>query len=1005
MVQGAIKDTTTYVNYVYNISSKGTAQVSSQLLGMSSLTSSVLGQLAFQTSSYLSTTEGHILTFGTLAVAGFTKATSQAIEFDYALKNIEAIAGSSNMSSLGEQAMAMSNKYGVAVSEMTEGLESLARAGISANNMPKVLEEGMKLAKLEGLDLETAMTSLISTTNLLNTSGIRMDSPEYPEEIARQNQHIVSTSEVAPIGAQDIIDTLKHVGGYASSTNLDQDDLFAVIAQLGAKGTRGEMAGTSLRAFVSAGQKDQAQRALERIGLSTKDLWENDETMMSITDMKDVLDEAMEAKGYTKQEKLEFYSDFAGYKQANQIMKIDTSSAREYKEQINDAWSLGDKLQHILGSTQANLQSIFQTSVNFLTKVGQNALTLLSPLIWAAKTILDVVTNIPFMDKIFGFGLVLVGARAIATIFNKIVPTIASMSKGMGGFKKFISDTKKELYEMKDVFIAVKKAIKTGDMSYFEEKSRINEFQRISDDDLLKHRGIEELGDSSLINYYLLANPVTDKEKKIIAKNKEKEYQDLLKEVRKLRNETPEQRNKRQESQNTPKPPSEKIKVLQEINTTISQVNKGLNTVTITSSELSNALRRFSDKITSDGTYNSTLFDKIKDNVFKVEIVGSERIIPVHEVGNILWSNQRKADQEREKSSNNESNDPSVSTRNERTSNRNERSVPKTKYKTKHVVFGRTYQDRNNITDTKKIGTPALNIANFGELVDLDSIEGIVTRDKIQQAINMVTANESKRIFKFSGKTKDQLMKELQRNLDKLFGVGGTETGPDGITPRDNILDMIAMMAGAGELAFSTDTSYDSGRAVINEDGTVSTEYYDSHSGVARVKNKAAKEDMKSIFGAKEHTDASRQIKLLLSELSPYTREGKKINASDSQIAVLYQSMQRLFGPEFAEVYEQTKIVGNNFEQLHATMTDPGVLKAIDSLTDKDDIMFFRAIKKRMDRGEGAFSEQIYDKFKKKMRKISGNKNWDFKKVTNEQRFMQLQAMMDIADQKDLIAE
>lgn len=1181
MVQGAIKDTTTYVNYVYNISSKGAAQVSSQLLGMSSLTSSVLGQLAFQTSSYLSSTEGQIMTLGTVAVAGFTKATNQAIEFDYALKNIEAIAGSSNMSSLGEQAMAMSNKYGVAVTEMTEGLETLARAGVSASNMPKILEEGMKLAKLEGLDLETAMESLISTTNLLDTTGISMDSPDYAAAVERQNQRIVSTSEVSPIGATDIINTLEHVGGYASSTNLDQEDLFAVIAQLGAKGTRGELAGTSLRAFVSAGQKDTAQRALGRIGLSVSDLWENDETMMSITDMKDVLDEAMDAKGYTKQERLEFYSDFAGYKQANQIMKINTDQARDYKEEINDAWSLGDKLQHILGSTQANLQSIFQTSVNFLTKVGQNALTLVSPLIWAAKTILDVVTNIPFMDKIFSFGLILVGARAISTIFNRIVPSIAQMTSGMGNFKKFVKDTKKELLGMKDGLVAVKTAIMTGDTSYFDEQARKNEFNRSSDEDILKHRGIEELGKSDLISVYLADKPVTSEEREKIAVNKEKEYKALLKEIKKLQSETPEQRNQRQKSQQEPSKVSEKTKALQDINGTLKGLDETMKGVTTILSEFSNALRGFSGirsldnalqslnnflidlrrGVGKDGdiTFFDGLFNKIKNHTFKVEIVNATRIIPVHDVGSVSWGQQRQADREvrdfrnrgtvvveddlrskgtkikgigsyknksvklnakyfddtkyhefghalfsdsrnKRRSDNikiSESDNAILSKtnlvapkhyktlgnivneyeadlfatelarkkgetvskarlermkiakevldnhkvfddvrqdyieamvnavmledeaiqqqlndglmeyerkkaqvakniENRAKSTKNKPKIRKKPENVKHVAFDRAYQN-GDITTTEKIGTPALNISNFGDLVDLDSTEGIVTKEKVQQALNMVIANESKRIFKFSGKTKEQLIKELHRNLDSLFGVGGTDMSADGVTPADNLLDMIGMMAGAGELVFSTDNDYDTSRW--------ESKYYDTRTGTTRVRNKKAKEDMSSIFGAKEQVDATRQIRSLLKELSPYTREGKKINASDSQIAVLYESLGRLFGPDFAEVYEQTKVVGSNFEQLHATMTDPGVLAAIDNLTDKDDILFFRAIKKRMERGEGAFSEQIYSKFKSKMRKIKGHEKWDYGKVTNADRFSQLQAMMDIADQRGLIAE
>ena len=1015
MVQGAIKDTTTYVNYVYNISSKGTAQVSSQLLGLSSLTSSVLGQLAFQTSSYLSTAESHILTFGTLAVAGLTKATSQAIEFDYALKNIEAIAGSTNMSSLGEQAMAMSNKYGVAVNEMTEGLESLARAGVSAANMPKVLEEGMKLAKLEGLDLETAMTSLISTTNLLDTSGVNMESPEYADAIAKQNQRIVSTSEVSPIGANDIINTLEHVGGYASSTNLDQEDLFAVIAQLGAKGTRGEIAGTSLRAFVSAGQKDTAQRALSRIGLSVKDLWENDEQMMSITDMKDVLDEAMDAKGYTKQERLEFYSDFAGYKQANQIMKIDTDSARDYKQQINDAWSLGDKLQHILGSTQANLQSIFQTSVNFLTKVGQGALTLLSPLIWVAKTILDVVTNIPFMDKIFGFGLVLVGARAISTIFNKIVPTIAQMTQGMGGFKNFISNTKDELIEMKDGFVAIKKAMKTGDLSYFEEKSRANEFNRPTNEDILEYRNIEELKDSPLINYYLSFNPATDAEKADIASKKERDYQDLLKEIRRLRNETPEERNKRQKSQQTTKSDkqSERTKALQEVSKTLKTFD--------------DTLKNFQKVITQtdDVVFFDNLFNKIKNHTFKVAVVnlkdkytwngpgwdatgdkvryrqGSEVYNPSRTFNTLQqakdWErNRRDSDRNRR----NRTNRTRRNMEDARAAAADTRSRRERRPPSKHVKFHSQTPETHR---ANTLAVPEIVIDNLGDVVDLESYEGQISGKKLSQAINMVIANEGKRTFKFSGRSKNILEKELQRKLDKAVGLGGYDVQDDQLTPRSNILDIIGLIAGTGELSLATDTSYDRGRDENNHAG------YDTFSDIKRIRNVAAKDNNKSFFGAKQPSDYTRKIKTIIRELSPYERssQAKKIAINDSEVDILFESSRRLLGPAFDRIYTETMEgpIDDRFDQLKDffdNFTDN--IKKYD-ISDED-IGYLKKIKKRVSRGEKAFNDEIYKKVGSKLSTIT-KKDIDLSqpKINAKQRFAHLQRMMDVAADESIIME
>ena len=375
--QGSVTNTTGYVNYIYNISSRGTAQVASQLLGLSGIAGNILGQIAFQTSSYLNTTEGALLSLGVVATAGLTKATQFAMKFNQEMETVHAISGKT-VSGLADDAMEMSNKFGVALDDMAKGLESLARAGVSTGNMTTILEQAMGLSKLEGLPLEKSINALISTTNLLDTTNLDLESPEYAEAVKYQTQKITATSEAAPINANDIIHTLEHVGGYASSTKLDQDDLYAVIAQLGSKGTKSEMAGTSLRAFLAAGQKDTAQRALKRIGLEVKDLWKDDETIMSISDMKDVLDEAMEARGYTQQEKLEFYSDFAGYKQANQIMKIDTDSVREFKDKIDRSWDTSKKMQTVLDTAQTNLQSLMQTGINFLTKVGEPLLPIVS---------------------------------------------------------------------------------------------------------------------------------------------------------------------------------------------------------------------------------------------------------------------------------------------------------------------------------------------------------------------------------------------------------------------------------------------------------------------------------------------------------------------------------------------------------------------------------------------------------------------------------------------------
>ena len=461
-----------YVNYTFNIEARGVAEVSSELMGLSNTVSNILGQLAFKTSEFLTHTESMAMGAG-LAISGmFASATKDAINFQQQIANVQAIGGETiDAQAIGNAAMEYSNKFGMATASMTEGLEALARAGITSTSvMKEVLAEGVKLSKLEGIDLEDSINDLISTTNLLSEAGVDMNDANYGQLVQEMNQHIVSTSESAPINAQNIIQSLQHVGGYASASGMDQDDLFAVIAQLGARGTKGEMAGTALRAFIAAGQKDTAQRALARVGLNVSDLWnDNGETMLSISEMKNVLDEALEARGYSKQEKLEFYSDFVGYKQANQIMKIDTAEVEKYKESIATAWDLGKKLDTILGTVRGNLDRIWQITQNFMTRVGSQLLTIAGVILEPVRALLEFVTALPGADTAVAVGMIFVAFRTGLMIFNKLVPAVSGFMSGITdaksqtrGFRGEWQKTRDEVQKTKEIIDLIRHGDQEG---------------------------------------------------------------------------------------------------------------------------------------------------------------------------------------------------------------------------------------------------------------------------------------------------------------------------------------------------------------------------------------------------------------------------------------------------------------------------------------------------------------------------------------------------------------
>ena len=156
-----------YVNYTFNISSRGITEVMGEMAGLSNTVTTILGQLAFKTSEYLTHTESMVIGMSTAAIAAYASATQEAMKFEQQVANVQAIGGESiNAMEIGQAAMQYSNQFAMDVNSMTEGLEALARAGLTATDvMSGVLAEGVKLSKLEGIDLEDSINHLISTTN------------------------------------------------------------------------------------------------------------------------------------------------------------------------------------------------------------------------------------------------------------------------------------------------------------------------------------------------------------------------------------------------------------------------------------------------------------------------------------------------------------------------------------------------------------------------------------------------------------------------------------------------------------------------------------------------------------------------------------------------------------------------------------------------------------------------------------------------------------------------
>ena len=154
-----------------------------------------------------------------------------------------------------------------------------------------------------------------------------MNSSDYVTQVQTMNTKLLTTSQVAPIDVKDVMESLQYSGGAAAASHMDTDNLLATISAMGARGTKGSLAGTALRNFMTRDVTSTAKNALKSIGLSSDDLWEaGGDKMRNISDLKEMIDTQMNSRGMSTQEQIAFWSKFAGQKIANQLVKIQASS-------------------------------------------------------------------------------------------------------------------------------------------------------------------------------------------------------------------------------------------------------------------------------------------------------------------------------------------------------------------------------------------------------------------------------------------------------------------------------------------------------------------------------------------------------------------------------------------------------------------------------------------------------------------------------------------------------
>jgi TP901 family phage tail tape measure protein len=236
--------------------------------------------------------------------AGLAASVRVAMDFD---KSMSAVAakmqvGQEEMKQLTELAKDLGTSTQFSAKEVADGMDFLAMAGFEVNDVLAAMPGLLNLAAAGNLELATAADIVSNTLGAMNMAA---------SETQRVADVMAKAATSSNVSVEMLGETFKFVAPVAAQAGMSIEELAAATGLLGDAGIQGSEAGTGLRSVLLrlAAPPTEAAKALERLGVSTKDASGN---FRGMTPILAAVDAAMKGMNLGTAEQLEIQNALYG---------------------------------------------------------------------------------------------------------------------------------------------------------------------------------------------------------------------------------------------------------------------------------------------------------------------------------------------------------------------------------------------------------------------------------------------------------------------------------------------------------------------------------------------------------------------------------------------------------------------------------------------------------------------------------------------------------------------
>ncbi|WP_307992317.1 phage tail tape measure protein [uncultured Clostridium sp.] len=297
----------------------------------------------------------------TLPLVGIgTAAVNAGMNFEEGMSRVKAISGATgdDFEKLNKQALKLGADTAFSAKEAAEGMENLASAGFSVDEIMTAMPGMLDLAASSGAGIATSSDIAASA---LRGFGLEASQAGHVSDV------LARAAADTNAGITDMGDALKYVAPNAKAAGLNIEEISAAIGIMANVGIKGSQAGTTLRsALISlADPSSEAEKAMKAIGFSAFD---SQGKMLPLKDVIANLQNGM--KGLTEQQKQAALSTIFGKEAMSGMLSIVQAGPEELERLTKSFKNSDGAAKEMAGTMQDNLKGSVEQMKGSLETAG-----------------------------------------------------------------------------------------------------------------------------------------------------------------------------------------------------------------------------------------------------------------------------------------------------------------------------------------------------------------------------------------------------------------------------------------------------------------------------------------------------------------------------------------------------------------------------------------------------------------------------------------------------------